>query len=98
MSTENRNTLAWHETLEIHELVASQSNGLMKLKMAIGKINDPNLKPLYRKSIQDMELNIRELLKFYPSAPVQPARNEERQDLTGFYAGDFLALSKTMVR
>lgn len=38
MTFEDRKTLAWHETLEIHELVASQSNGLMKLKMAIKKL------------------------------------------------------------
>lgn len=98
MSTEDRNTLAWHETLEIHELVASQANGLMKLKMGVGKINDPDLKNLYRRGIQDLETNIRELIKFYPSAPIQPAREEERQDLTPFYAGDLLVFSKTSVR
>ena len=26
------NQLAWHETLELHELVAFQANGLIKLK------------------------------------------------------------------
>ena len=33
------NTLAWHETLEIHELVAYQSNALMDLKMSVNKKN-----------------------------------------------------------
>ena len=32
------NTLAWHETLEIHELVAYQSNALMDLKMSMNKM------------------------------------------------------------
>lgn len=31
-------TLAYHETLELHELVAFQSNALIKLKMSVGKI------------------------------------------------------------
>ncbi len=34
--------LAWHETLEIHELVAFQSIGLMKLKKAYPKVTDPH--------------------------------------------------------
>jgi spore coat protein F len=33
--------LAWHETLELHELVAAQSNALMKLKKAYPKVKIP---------------------------------------------------------
>ncbi len=36
----NRNTLAWHETLEVHELVASLAIGLMKLKAGIKEVRD----------------------------------------------------------
>jgi hypothetical protein len=36
-------TLAWHKTLEMHELVAFQSIGLMKLKIGLNNIQDSNL-------------------------------------------------------
>ncbi|MCM3727682.1 spore coat protein [Neobacillus cucumis] len=99
MEQENRKLLAWHETLELHELVAFQSLGLMKLKMSIKKVTDSELRELYRLCIQDLEKNLNELLKYYPSAQGYQAREEEevREDI-GFFAGDLLALSKTMVR
>ncbi|MEH7095066.1 spore coat protein [Neobacillus vireti] len=99
MEQENRKKLAWHETLELHEMVAFQSLGLMKLKMSINKVTDSNLKELYRLCIQDLEKNLNELLKYYPSAQGYQAREDEevREDI-GFFAGDLLALSKTMVR
>ncbi|TWD97430.1 spore coat protein F [Neobacillus bataviensis] len=99
MEQENRKLLAWHETLELHELVAFQSLGLMKLKMSIKKVTDAELSELYRLCIQDLEKNLNELLKYYPSAQGYQAREEEevRQDI-GLFAGDLLALSKTMVR
>ncbi|MFD1707725.1 spore coat protein [Siminovitchia sediminis] len=98
MSIEERNRLAWHETLEVHELVAFQSIGLMKLKMSLKKITDPHLKSIYRAVISDLELNLRELIQFYPSAPVGAHREPNPADLTGFYAGDLLGLSKALVR
>ena len=99
MEQENRKKLAWHETLELHEMVAFQSLGLMKLKMSINKVTDSELRELYRLCIQDLEKNLNELLKYYPSAQGYQAREEEevREDI-GFFAGDLLALSKTMVR
>lgn len=33
--------LAWHETLELHELVAAQSNTLIKLKKPIRQYRTP---------------------------------------------------------
>jgi spore coat protein F len=97
MSIDIRQTLAWHETLEIHELVAFQSIGLIKLKMAIKKINDPELRKIYNNAIKGMELNVSELIKFYPSAP-NPSREEALRNDLGFYAGDLLGLSKSLVR
>lgn len=38
---DERRTLAWHETLEMHELVAFQSNELIKLKKMIREVKDP---------------------------------------------------------
>lgn len=91
--------LAWHETLEIHELVAFQSIGLMKLKKAYPDINDPALKGLYNQAIQGLSTNIQELLKFYPLAPRTSGEDDDiRDDLLPFYAGDLLALFKTGVR
>jgi spore coat protein F len=100
MDQEERRLLAWHETLEMHELVAFQSVGLMKLKMSIKKITDADLKEIYRKSIYDLEGNLKALLKFYPSAQGYKAREDEddlRED-PGFFAGDLLGLSKALVR
>ncbi|MEW9109585.1 MAG: spore coat protein [Cytobacillus gottheilii] len=91
--------LAWHETLEIHELTAFQSIGLMKLKTAYGKVKDPALKELYEQAINGLSANIRELLEFYPLAPRDDDETDEiREDLLPFYAGDLLALFKTGVR
>jgi spore coat protein F len=92
-----RNTLAWHETLDLHELVAYNSIGLMKIKMGLPKINDKQLRGIYQKSISELEMSLRELLEFYPFAPKPGNSNEYRAD-DGFYAGDLLAFKKTAVR
>ncbi|WP_062050913.1 spore coat protein [Bacillus sp. JCM 19034] len=91
--------LAWHETLEIHELVAFQSIGLMKLKKVYAEVTDPVLQQLYSEAINGLSTNIRELLEFYPMAP-RTDENEDhtREDQLPFYAGDLLALFKTGVR
>ncbi|MGM0903211.1 MAG: spore coat protein [Bacillota bacterium] len=98
MYVRESNTLAWHETLEIHELVAFQSIGLMKLKLSFRKITDPELRGIYEKSIQGLEMNLNELVQFYPSAPVSPTRNEPLNNDFAFYAGDLLAFCKASVR
>ncbi|MCM3763419.1 spore coat protein [Neobacillus niacini] len=99
MSHEERKPLAWHETLELHELVAFQSTGLMKLKMSIRQVKDQELRELYRMCITDLEGNLRELLRFYPSAQgFQTREDEEVREDIGYFAADLLVLSKTMVR
>ena len=90
--------LAWHETLEIHELVAFQSIGLMKLKKVYGEITDSTLKNLYSQAISGLTTNIGELLEFYPMAPRSNSEEETRNDNLPFYAGDLLAFFKTGVR
>ncbi|MFD2042883.1 spore coat protein [Ornithinibacillus salinisoli] len=99
-TTESRQPrhLAWHETLEIHELVAFQSVGLMKLKNSVDEISDGKLRGLYVQSIKDLENNIKDLLKFYSLAPRDEMNAEEMRLDKGFYAGDLLALTKTAVR
>ncbi|AFI30727.1 spore coat protein [Bacillus sp. A053] len=94
---DERRTLAWHETLEMHELVAFQSNGLIKLKKMVREVKDPQLKQLYNVSIQAVEQNLRELLPFFPQAPHREDEEEERAD-NPFYSGDLLGFAKTSVR
>ncbi|WP_077211721.1 spore coat protein [Bacillus dakarensis] len=91
------NTLAWHETLELHELMAFQSIGLMKLKKAYRHISDVELRGIYEKAIQGLTSNINELIQFYPAAPGYDNRNEVRND-RAFYAGDLLGFCKASVR
>ncbi|WP_316571604.1 spore coat protein [Neobacillus sp. YIM B06451] len=96
---EERRTLAWHETLELHELTAFQSIGLMKLKMGMKRITDNELRGIYQRTIRDIEENLTELLQFYPSAAGQAQRDDdEMREDNPFYAGDLLAMSKTLVR
>lgn len=93
-----RRTLAWHETLELHELVAFQANGLMKLKRTEREVSDAKLKHLYRFSIQALEQNLKELLPFFPEAPgFREDETEERAD-SSFYSGGLLSMAKTSVR
>jgi spore coat protein F len=90
--------LAWHETLEIHELVALQAMCLMKLKKSIHQVADPDLRNLYAQSIRVLDGNLRELLAFYPQAPIPPAARKENNPEMGFYAGELLGSAKTLVR
>ncbi|WP_338470752.1 spore coat protein [Niallia sp. XMNu-256] len=97
MDHKNPKTLAWHETLEMHELVAFQSIGLMKLKTGLGNIQDSNLKRIYQQTIEELQMNLKELLQFYPAAP-HPGESNEYRVTDSFLAGDLLAFSKTAVR
>ncbi|EPZ52888.1 hypothetical protein [Alicyclobacillus acidoterrestris] len=56
--------LAPHETLELHELLASNSIGLAKHKSTLRKIQDPELRQLYFMCIQQGEKRIQELAAF----------------------------------
>ncbi|PWW20772.1 spore coat protein F [Cytobacillus oceanisediminis] len=89
--------LAWHETLEIHELVAFQAIGLMKLKKGLKEIQDQELRQIYLKTIQGLDMNLRELLQFYPYAP-HPQQSADYRSSDSFLAGDLLAFAKTAVR
>ncbi len=97
MNHTHHQTLAWHETLELHELVAFQSIGLMKLKNGLNNIQDHNLYNIYLQTIQELEVNLKELLQFYPFAP-HPGPSSEYRVTDSFLAGDLLAFAKTSVR
>lgn len=90
--------LAWHETLELHELIAFQANALMKMKRAVGKIDCPELKGLYTETIQGLETNLRELLAFIPAAPMMEESRVHDDGDRALHAGDLLGFSKTAVR
>lgn len=96
------NHLAWHETLEIHELIAFQSVGLMKLKDSYTNISDPTLKNLYKQAIEGLSGNIEELLKFLSMAPTPNTRSSdfdfERNNSNDYYIGDLLTLFKSGIK
>ena len=54
-NTYHQTTLASHETLEIHELVAFQSIGLMKLKMGLNNIQDQIYKGFICKPLKNLK-------------------------------------------
>lgn len=89
--------LAWHETMELHELVAFQAVGLMKLKETYPKVDCPTLRRIYKEAIDGISANLRELMAFYDMVPTTMREERNREDLP-FYSGDLLALSKTSVR
>jgi spore coat protein F len=90
--------LAWHESLELHELTVIKTIGLMKLKKGINQIKEPGLRQVYEQTIKDLELTLGELLQFYPHTP-KPGESEQfRSSDIAFYAGDLLAFSKFEVR
>lgn len=97
-SVKRPNHLAWHETLDMHELVAFQAIGLMKLKKFYPEVKDAALRSIYRDTIHGLERNLRELLQFYPSAPREEEEDAERNMDTGFFSGDLLGFAKTAVR
>lgn len=90
--------LAWHETLEMHELTAYQSNQLTHLKMCLPDIKDPQLQALYAGAIKGVEQNLKELLQYFPKAPQGTRGSSVDMDMTAFYAGQLLGFAKTSVR
>lgn len=94
--------LAWHETMELHELTAFQTNQLENFKMVVNDVSNPQLRALYLEAIKSLEHNLKELLQFYPKAPQWPQGTRQSKnpgmDLTPFYAGQLLGFAKTAVR
>lgn len=90
------NHLAWHETMELHELVAFQSTHLAGFKRMLPEIHDSSLRTLYAETIQCLEQNLRELLKFYPLAPA--IQRSAGPDMTLVEAASLLGFFKTAVR
>ncbi|UUZ86241.1 hypothetical protein LJK88_24220 [Paenibacillus sp. P26] len=53
--------LAPHETLELHELLASKNVHLYNMKKTLPQLTDPELRQIYLESIHVCEAQIREL-------------------------------------
>jgi len=96
-ASERAKHLAWHETLEIHELVVYQANHLTAFKMFAPAVTNPKLQALFQEAIGSIEANLTTLLGFYPQAP-SAARSSSHVDMTPFYAAFLLNFAKTAVR
>lgn len=94
---EQQQHLAWHETLEMHELTAFQSNFLMEFKMVEADVKDAQLRALYAEAIRGTEQNLKELLQYFPKAPMY-TRSSAPEDMTAYYAAHLLIFAKTSVR
>jgi spore coat protein F len=96
--------LAWHETLELHEVVATLAYQLIAFKMQLANVQDPTLRGLYTEAIHGLEQDMRDLLPYYEKAPISTMRSDNREpfrptptgvDLTAFYARNLLGFFKT---
>jgi spore coat protein F len=99
--------LAWHETLVLHEVVATLAHQLIAFKMQFANIQDPTLRGLYTEAIRGLELDMRDLLPYYEKAPITTMRSDSREpdrptptgvDLTAFYARNLLGFFKSATR
>ncbi len=58
--------LAFHETLDLHEILNLKTVALLKSKLIQGVIFDQDLRTLLEKNVQMSILDIKELQRLYP--------------------------------
>lgn len=87
--------LAWHESLELHELLTFQANCLIQLKMSVRKVIHHELHDLYLYSIKLVEKNLKDLLPYVENIPNEYSRCKNEQN---FFAGDLLGAAKTTIK
>jgi similar to spore coat protein len=63
-----KNSLAYHETMETHEVLNLKTVGLLKSKLMQGLCFDNDLKALMEKNVQQSIAAINELKEFYKGA------------------------------
>ncbi|AEI43955.1 spore coat protein [Paenibacillus mucilaginosus] len=90
--------LAWHETLELHELVAFQSAQLVSFKKKLPTLQDPGLRALYTEAVASLTKNLTELLAFYPKAPSAHRDSKGDVELPDVESAQLLGIMKTAVR
>ncbi|GLG00286.1 hypothetical protein Alches_03250 [Alicyclobacillus hesperidum subsp. aegles] len=66
-----QHSLAMHETLELHELLAMKSNRLAQDKRTVAKITDPQLRDMYLTCIQVTTKQIQELAALLEQYSIQ---------------------------
>lgn len=99
MTDERPTHLAWHETLELHEMAAMQSTALMKCKLFVGEIDDRTLVHLYRQSISDLERNLKELMRYYPNVQRMEQGNRLLIEIDdSFFAAELLSFVKALIK
>ena len=91
-------TLAWHETLELHEIVAASTYYLYKLKTNYKKISDSGLKELNKMAIGKLEKNIRDLLHFMSNITIGQRDTASDKLASEMYAEDLLSASKNLIK
>ncbi|MEM1506109.1 spore coat protein [Domibacillus sp. 8LH] len=99
--------LAWHETLELHEIAATTAHYLTEFKLQLANVQDPTLRGLYMEAIRNLEQNTLELLPFYEKAPIPMMLKDSLEtfsskpmgvNLTAFYGRKLLIFAKNAVR
>lgn len=90
--------LAWHETLELHELVAFQTGQLVSFKKKLPTLQDPGLRALYTEAVITIERNLCELLQFYPHAAGLERNAADDVELPTAESAQLLGFAKTAVR
>jgi similar to spore coat protein len=58
--------MAFHETVDTHELINMKTVGLLKSKLMQGVVFDQDLRALMEKNVQMSILDIKQLQRIYP--------------------------------
>ncbi|GAE37150.1 hypothetical protein [Halalkalibacter akibai] len=66
----NQERLAYHETMDTHEMLNLRTIGLLKAKMMQGIVFDQDLKALMEKNVQQSIQDIEELKSLYEKARI----------------------------
>ncbi|MFC4401994.1 spore coat protein [Gracilibacillus xinjiangensis] len=63
--------LAFHETMDTHELLNMKTVGLLKSKLMQGVIFDQDLRALLQKNVEMSVIDIKQLQRLYPYAKTE---------------------------
>ncbi|QTM99000.1 spore coat protein [Sediminibacillus dalangtanensis] len=63
--------LAFHETMDLHELLNLKTVALLKSKMMQGIVFDQDLRAMLEKNVQLSIMDIKQLQRLYPYAKTQ---------------------------
>lgn len=63
--------LAFHETMDMHEILNMKTVALLKSKMMQGVVFDQDLRALMEKNVQMSIMDIKELQRLYPYSKPQ---------------------------